>query len=186
MPSQLSANGGTCEVELPLICGKNELTCADIPPNQKNTLQLQVAVKCQLDIFYFTQPFDATAVLDNSSNNWVDKQLFMSQWQSLETKAAQRVYLFGANAGTRDYEQVNFLIEKLESVALYHVATNTANKSSYYYGRYSKGGNEFHYALLEFTTQKDMIRLNARATQSGMAPVLHTTCVNLLGIKPKQ
>merc|ERR1712194_323934 len=181
-----AGNGGVCEVELPLVMGKPELTVADIPGNAQHNLQLQIAVKCQLDIFYFTVGFDASSVLDSCSKSWVDKQLFMSQWQTLESKAAQRVYLFGSSVGTPDYEQVSNIIERLGSIGLFHVATNTANKSSYYYGRYTKGANDFHYALLELTTQGNMLRVNARGTQTGMPPILHTTVVPVLGVKPKQ
>ncbi|CAD7938059.1 unnamed protein product [Amoebophrya sp. A25] len=185
MPAQLPGNGGECEVELPLLTGKSELTVADVPPAATHSLQLQVAIKCQLDIFYFTQPFDASAILDNSSGkDWVDRQGFMSLWQGSEARQAQRVYLFGAG---RALDEGDALTNQLESIGLYFVAKNNSNNCSYYMGRYTNGsGGGHHSALLECAMQGGMIRINARSTQQGMPPVLHTTCVNLLGIKPKQ
>eukprot|EP00392_Amoebophrya_sp_AT5.2_P005625 g5634.t1 len=185
MPEALNANGGACEVELPLVGGKAELTVNEVPPSANHVLQLQIAVKCQLDIFYFTQPFDARPILEGGSKDWVDRQLFMSQWQSLEQKQAQRVYIF---APGKPLDEGDLLTRLLEEHNLFFVAKNNANNCSYYTGRYAHTGGEggWHYALLECCMQNQMIRINARATQQGMPPVLHTTCVNVLGIKPKQ
>lgn len=110
----------------------------------------------------------------------------MSQWQSLEQKQAQRVYIF---APGKPLDEGDLLTRLLEEHNLFFVAKNNANNCSYYTGRYAHtGGQEggWHYALLECCMQNQMIRINARATQQGMPPVLHTTCVNVLGIKPKQ
>ncbi|CAD7970369.1 unnamed protein product [Amoebophrya sp. A120] len=185
MPS-IVPSGGSCDVEVPLMAGKPELLVSEVPPSAQHTLQLQVAIKCQLDIFYFTQPFDARAILE-SGKDWVDRQRFMAQWQATESRQAQRVYLYGPG---KALDANDLLTKLLDDIGFFFVAKNNSNNCSYYAGRYSHQGtgsdSGFHYALLECCMQNQMIRINARSTQQGMPPVLHTTCVNALGIKPKQ
>lgn len=189
MPAQLPGNGGRCEIQLPLVPGKPDLLLAEVPPNPNFVLQLQIAIKCQLDIFYFAQPFDARAILDTSDRSWVDKNLFMQQWQSLEQKAVQAIYLLDPSRPPLD--QNDNLTKQLESSAsFFFVAKNTANNCNnyYYYARYPKSANpgDYHFAMLECALQNNMMRLNARCTQDGMAHVLHTTLVNVLVMKKKQ
>lgn len=87
------------EVDLPLSTGSMLAS-----PNCAYTAQiaqLKVAMKTNLDVFYFSQPVDLKAVFDKGDKSWVSRDHFLKLWQELgEAKQAQRVYTFGSKFTT--------------------------------------------------------------------------------------
>jgi len=169
------------EVDLPLSTGSMLAS-----PNCAYTAQiaqLKVAMKTNLDVFYFSQPVDLKAVFDKGDKSWVSRDHFLKLWQELgEAKQAQRVYTFGS----KQLDNVDTLTALCESMNLYYVAKN--NNSAYYISRYEKPHQkgDWFFGLLELSTQGNMLRVNARVTQENAGPALHATMVKPLDITVKQ
>jgi len=83
------------EVDLPLTVGHAPLLASPTSAVNAQTLVLQVAIKTNLDVFYFQQPYDMKIFFD-SDKSWVNRDGFLKMWQELgEAKQASRVYTFG-------------------------------------------------------------------------------------------
>lgn len=123
------APGAAAETTLPVV--PNQLN-SNTPPTLP--LVLQMAVKCSLDIFYFSVPYSVSDVLEDRGP--IHKELFRQQWQALgEAKQAAFMGMaqrpLGAQETTRllKPKRVNLVAQRAaESYdALYYSAVTTNN-----------------------------------------------------------
>ncbi|KAL8432892.1 hypothetical protein ACSSS7_004295 [Eimeria intestinalis] len=123
------ASGATAEASLPVV--PNQLN-SNTPPTLP--LTLQIAVKCSLDIFYFSVPYSVAEVLEDRGP--IHKELFRQHWQALG-EAKQAAFMGAAQQplNTQDATQllklcrVNLVAQRAADTydALYFSAVTTNN-----------------------------------------------------------
>ena len=78
---------------------------------------LQVAIKTNLDVFYFQQPYDMKVFFD-ADKSWVTRDGFLKMWQELgEAKQASRVYTFGKH----QLDNPELMTSLCEAINLFYV-----------------------------------------------------------------
>ncbi|KAL8440621.1 hypothetical protein Efla_003289 [Eimeria flavescens] len=132
--------GATADTTLPVV--PNQLN-SNIPPVLP--LALQMAVRCSLDIFYFSVPYSVAEVLDDRAP--INKEVFRQQWQALG-EAKQGVFMGMARRALSTQETTRLL--KGQRVSL--VAQRAADSYDALY--YSAATSNNLLVLLEISLQK--------------------------------
>jgi len=160
------------EFVLPLVVGGQLLSDQPIT----NPMVLQVAVKNDRDVFYFTITMDLKSVLREQEP--MSRDDFTKDWQAVGDHGQQANFAHGDVS-------IDAAIEALKQKNIYYVAQRgTENADSLYF---SCSTIQNQTILSELSVQKngDMVKVATRAQHPQLAAAFNTTVINILRITPR-
>lgn len=165
--------------------GAQEVAVLPLVPNQlsSNTppvlpLMVQVAVKTNVDIFYFSVPFDLSAVLVEGGP--IDKEPFRAKWQALGEQGALMAAWTGAQQSGDGVSKL------LRASNCYLVAERAADTFEALYFSCTTANNMV--VLSEVSLQKNGpgVKIAVRTDAAALVPLYQSLLCKILGLTPKQ
>eukprot|EP00922_Rhytidocystis_sp_ex-Travisia-forbesii_P004925 GHVS01007206.1.p1 GENE.GHVS01007206.1~~GHVS01007206.1.p1 ORF type:complete len:933 (+),score=110.68 GHVS01007206.1:112-2910(+) len=174
------------QLELPSVApGGSADGVIRITPNQLNSntpptvpLALQVAIKTDLDIFYFAVPFDLSAALVEGSP--VDKEIFRSKWQTIGEQMQGSIMTNSPLQPTSDS-----VTKALKACNCYRVAERAADTFEALYFSCVTVNNLL--VLSEVSIQKSGpgVKIGVRTDATPLIPLFHRMVCRALNLTPK-
>eukprot|EP00922_Rhytidocystis_sp_ex-Travisia-forbesii_P021284 GHVS01031196.1.p1 GENE.GHVS01031196.1~~GHVS01031196.1.p1 ORF type:complete len:911 (+),score=148.84 GHVS01031196.1:143-2875(+) len=156
-----------------------------ITPNQLNSntppavpLTLQVAIKTVLDIFYFSVPFDLSAVLVEGAA--VDKEIFRSKWQAIGESAQSSVM---ANSPVKQSHES--VVKAMKACNCYLVAERAGDTFEALYLSCVTVNNLLVLAELAIQKSGPGVKVGVRTDATPLIPLFHNMVCKALNLKPR-
>ncbi|PFH36364.1 putative beta adaptin protein [Besnoitia besnoiti] len=160
--------GSSTETTVPVVPGQlNSNTAPGQPPS------LQVAVKTNLDVFYFTVPFDLCVVLQENSS--ADKDLFRQRWQAIGEGRQHALMAVAANS-----QSVQAVIAQLEAINIALVAQRSADTFEALYVSATTTNNLVVLAEVSLQKNGNAVKIVTRSEAAALIPLFNATVCTAL------
>lgn len=163
--------GGSQDVVLPLLANQQQLLNGQ-PPTAP--LQLQCAIKCSLDIFYFNVPYDLSVLFVEAGA--VDKDPFKDQWQKV---GEQREVKFADNM--QSMMSPDAVIDRLKTINVFYVAQRAVQDAVCIYVSAKTPNNVLVLAEVTVQSNSTQIRLGTRTEVPQMVQLFQASVAKCLG-----
>eukprot|EP00929_Paragymnodinium_shiwhaense_P078930 TRINITY_DN4096_c0_g1_i1.p1 TRINITY_DN4096_c0_g1~~TRINITY_DN4096_c0_g1_i1.p1 ORF type:complete len:911 (+),score=296.56 TRINITY_DN4096_c0_g1_i1:80-2812(+) len=163
-------NGGSTETSLPLAPGT---LLSGQPPT--NPLFLQVAVKTNIDIFYFTVPFELPVVLTENAS--IDRDSFTQVWQAVGDQG--QITFSGHLASPLDEEAIK---ARLAQDNIHFVARRIEGDATMLFFAAATTNNVVLTCEVAVRSGATPVRVATRTQLTGTVPLLEAALCKRLGI----